>query len=297
MERKKELLGNEKAKQVLKEYIVSESMQPLILYGPSGLGKRTLAEGMVAEWFNCKVENLIQHPDYYYYTGYVKVNDLEQLFEASKRKSLGKEKVFLFDQAELSDTVSNKLLKLMEDQTDTNHVIFISEQKLLETVESRCRIIQFHPLSDLEMKKFLLEEDQDLDWQWYSFLCQNCPGKFHDKKELYLKLYEFYEKLVGSKKEELLHLLHLVKEKDNENYYDQYKNSICELIRVFEFFYLQILHEKVGIETGKSKGLKGWEQSYTLGQICKILKRFVLSSKDIMFTKDEFFLCIQLMCE
>lgn len=293
----KKLLGNQEAKQKLEDYIASNSMQPLILYGPSGIGKRTMTEEMVAERLNCKGVKLIHHPDYYYYTDYVKVADLEQLFEASKRKSIGKEKVFLFDQAKLSDTVLNKLLKLMEDQADTNHFIFISEQKLLETVESRCRIIEFHPLTDLEMKKFLLEADKEIDWQWYSFLCQNCPGNFYYKKELYLDLYEFYEKLVESKKEELLHLLHFVKEKDKENYYDRFKDCMPEFLGMFVFFYLQILNKKIGIETERSEVLKNWEQSYTLKKVYKILNSLVLSLKNTMFTKDEFFHCIQLMWE
>ena len=117
---------------------------------------------------------------HYYQTAQsaLKVDDIEQLLEASRRNSIGDSKVFiLFCAHTISRTAQNRLLKLLEDRASSNKLIIVSEKdSLLDTIKSRCYSVLFHPLREEEMEKYLKELKIDKDCIGFvGFLTENAP--------------------------------------------------------------------------------------------------------------------------
>ncbi|HIO20002.1 MAG TPA: AAA family ATPase [Phycisphaerales bacterium] len=74
---------------------------------------------------------------------------------AFKTPVLGKEKVFIIDEAELLDEAGqNALLKTLEEPPPGTTIILVTcrEDLLLPTVVSRCQILPFSPLQEEEMR-------------------------------------------------------------------------------------------------------------------------------------------------
>ena len=144
----------------IENYLSLAEPPGIILQGIPGLGKELAARYIAAKLLKCQESALEGNPDFHQ-TGKgkdsLKVEDIEQLLEASHRSSIGHIKVFtLLNAHTISKMSQNRLLKLLEDRASNNKLIIISEQDcLLETIKSRCYSIHFHPLKEEEMMKFL----------------------------------------------------------------------------------------------------------------------------------------------
>lgn len=163
----------------IENYLSLTEPPGIILQGIPGLGQELAARYIAAKLPKCQESDLEKNPDYYQTTqSALKVDDIEQLLEASRRNSIGDVKVFiLFCAHTVSRTAQNRLLKLLEDRASSNKLIIVSEKdSLLDTIKSRCYSVLFHPLREEEMEKYLKELKIDKDCIGFvGFLAENAP--------------------------------------------------------------------------------------------------------------------------
>jgi len=162
------IIGQPLAVQLSRQWLAQKSSQPLLFYGPEGVGKKTLGLALAAE-LNPGRDNILKHPD-------VRVVDLA--FQAlirdedvAKQQSLrietilaerhrllqsaleGPWKVLIVDDAHrLTPEAANALLKVLEEPPDQTAIFLVTpfKDRLLQTVISRCRPVRFRMLSDEE---------------------------------------------------------------------------------------------------------------------------------------------------
>lgn len=285
--------GNDSVKKQLQIYVQSKAPQPLLLYGPQGIGKRNLAEQVAAGLIGCQPDELLKQPEFYVYSGTMKVEDVKQMLQDSSQKARANVKVYLLDNVDLSTQSMNKLLKVLEEKVETNKFIFIRETALLPTIESRCITLHLQPLSFNEMKKFLSEQNiKEKDMEWYAFFSGHCPGRFLRKKQLYEDLFILFHNILSNRKD-LLTILHMVEEKDTSCLYDIYKEDRADFLTMFQYLFYCMLKQKIGLDQ-KQELYEEWLKSYTTAQTLEILNQVGEAKKRIEFTKNDFFylLCI-----
>lgn len=290
-----EIIGNKVAKEKIELYLKSSCVQPLIFYGQEGLGKLIAATYIAATTLNCTPEELKYNPGYHLidHDGTIKVDEIEHLLKASKIKSNAK--VFVINHADrISIQSMNKLLKLLEDECITNKVIFICSKKLLlPTIESRCWLIPFKPLEEEQMKEFLLGQEIS-NWEWFSFISDQSPYRFLKNKELYTTLYALFEKMLDSSTQDLFSLFHMVKEKDENSSFEEFKSNREEFLGIFIYLFLKVVKMKLKIIDTDTKYIV-WNERYSLPVAFQMLEQSVAyKAKGKEFSKNDFFdlLCL-----
>jgi DNA polymerase-3 subunit delta' len=94
---------------------------------------------------------------------YIKINSVRDLRRDAALSSFeGGKKVFLISNAEtMNAEASNSLLKTLEEPSSDSVFVLTASQKeqLLETILSRCQLIQFDPLGEEEVKASLISRE------------------------------------------------------------------------------------------------------------------------------------------
>lgn len=97
------------------------------------------------------------------------VRKVKQILKMSTPNE-GKRVIIIFDAHTMNDESSNALLKSIEEPAENTIFIFIthSPDLILGTIKSRCQLIRFDPLKDVEIKKYLelnnIGEKNNLDF-------------------------------------------------------------------------------------------------------------------------------------
>ncbi|MFH1175696.1 MAG: AAA family ATPase [bacterium] len=151
--------GNQKAKQTLLSLIEKNSSHSYLLYGPSGLGKRTLAKEMAK--IILKSEQAEFHSDLILFDGSEDAG-IETIRQVRKRVSLSSQfggfKVVLgFNIDKMSEESLNALLKSLEEPNEGVVFILTASSAILKTIESRCFLIKLFPISTERMESFQKE--------------------------------------------------------------------------------------------------------------------------------------------
>ncbi|HVO32812.1 MAG TPA: AAA family ATPase [Elusimicrobiota bacterium] len=179
------IIGQPLAVDLVRRWLDRQTTQPLLFYGPEGVGKRRLALEL-AKALNCATGKGCEgcascrkigaghHPD---------VRVLDMAWQASERgeplakqqalrietllserrrlyqTSLeGRWKVGILDDAHrLTADAANVLLKVLEEPPDHTAIILVTpyQDRLFQTIVSRCQIVRFRPLSSDEMRACL----------------------------------------------------------------------------------------------------------------------------------------------
>jgi DNA polymerase III subunit delta' len=171
------LIGNERIKRLLKRAVAEERIgQSLIFAGQRGVGKHQFALAL-AQAINCQqpvegdacglcatckkfaarqftdVKTIL--PD----GQFIKIEQTrEMLREAYFMPYEGRRRVYLLDEAErLKEQAANSILKTLEEPPDTSLLILITAKPyaLLETIRSRCQMMNFAPLAADELEAYL----------------------------------------------------------------------------------------------------------------------------------------------
>lgn len=133
----------------IQNYLSIPSPPGLILAGIDGLGKKESAYYIATILLQCPHDELDSNPDFYQTksNGALKVEDIEDLIAFTQRSSVGNRKVCLIHNASsISNITQNKLLKILEDRSEKNTLIFITNRmSMLPTILSRCFFILFSP--------------------------------------------------------------------------------------------------------------------------------------------------------
>lgn len=302
----KTFIGNNEAFINLNSYAQSQNPGPLILLGKRGLGKRQAAMDAIAQFLGCSSDGLHKNPDFFLLDreqDTIKVDDILVLLEKSSLAALKGKKFFLICNAEnMNVQAQNRLLKLLEDKNLTNVLIFLCNQDtLLETVKSRCNIIQFSPLSLEEISPYFLKRGiAKEELPFAAYLCDFCPHAIEYMGDYYPVLLETCKKLMQSrKKEDFFRILHLLREKDPENFYEVHSAHYWAALRMFYYLFEQLLLQKLNIEKAEnSMGFKNLGELYSLRhiyQVCSGLSAHQKQWQNSSYSRNDFFDLIRSM--
>lgn len=174
-------------------------------------------------------------------TDVITINDIRELQKILQNKSLGKNRVCIIRNIDRLNTEStNAFLKTVEEPPQGLTFIFTSanENKILETLISRLRIIRFNLLNDELIEKSLMNDEDKEEIINFAQGRIKVALKMSEDKELLKKLKSKYSEI-----EEIYQNADLVKKFDFAKFLSE--NS-SDLKRFFEYsqFYLRSLLRK-----------------------------------------------------
>lgn len=213
------ILGNSLIKNILKQNVINNKVShSYLMIGISGIGKKMIAVefakavlclGQNKACNNCKscIEfDSNNNPDFLCVEPDGNSIKIEQIRELQKRMQekpiISNKKVYLIDNADLmTKEAQNCLLKTLEEPPEFATIILIgsNENEFLATIKSRCMILHFNPIEDLEIKQYLEENYQmNVISQEMLDIFQGSIGKaiyLKDKQEQYTKLEDIVKNL------------------------------------------------------------------------------------------------------
>ena len=212
------ILGNNKIKESLQESVKNNKISHSYLFiGMSGIGKKIIAKEFAkailcleSEKYcnNCKSclefdgEN---NPDFSIIEPDGNSIKIEQIRDMQRRVQekpiISSKKVYIIDNADqMTKEAQNALLKTLEEPPEFVTIILIgeNENEFLATIKSRCMILHFNPINNLDMKKYL-EDNYDINITSNMLdMFQGSIGKaieLKDKKEEYFRIEQAIENI------------------------------------------------------------------------------------------------------
>lgn len=277
-----------------------------ILSGPAKVGKKTVALQWLSGMFCQTLCEGCAHPDFLFIepltdaktgkkSGEITVDQIRGLIrKLSLKPSISKIKAAVIDESHLMNLeAQNALLKTLEEPPGNSLIILVAEnsQRLLETIRSRCEILQFNFVSEREMQTCAGE-----------IACQNGAKADEAKTKEIVKLsfgrpgrmMEFigdessinkwredekeFEKIVRAELPKKFAYVKKITDVENP------EMDLNEIIEVWQFYFrnlmLEMLNGKKGEVTEQKTAAKPQfvfsktkENPYTLGKIAAILKK------------------------
>ena len=251
------IYGQELAIQILQSAIVKEHLSPAYLFsGPEGVGRKKTAKIFIRnildknskkECTKRKIENN-NHPDLlwieptYIVQGksisqekarsenismksppQIRLSQIKQIIEFLGKKPFESERsiVIIEDIERINESASNALLKTLEE-TNTGLFILITQrpEKLLSTIRSRCQIVPFVRLSDMQINEVIkdlkfFENVDDIPSEkvdeLIDFSCGS-PGKYLKNLQYWLSIPNPIRQKLDIKLTNQIELLKLAKE-------------------------------------------------------------------------------------
>lgn len=177
----KDIIGNEKVKQTLETIVKSNQIGHSYMFlGIEGIGKKIIAKEFAKkilclnEEKGCnKCQSCIEfegnnHPDFAEIVPDGKNIKIDQIREFQQKvfekPVISQKKVYIIDDADLmTKEAQNCLLKTLEEPPTYVIIILIvaNENKMLNTIKSRCTKMVFSDLTQDELKKYLKDEIQE----------------------------------------------------------------------------------------------------------------------------------------
>lgn len=173
------LIGNDKIKEELADTIKSNNVSHSYLFaGPEGIGKKLFAkefakaclclseEKPCSKCSSCVKFDGENNPDYKEIGpdgNSIKIAQIRELQERIYEKPItsSKKVIVIDDSDKMTEEAQNGLLKTLEEPPEYAIIILIAtnENKLLNTIKSRCLKISFSAISDVEVKKYILQNN------------------------------------------------------------------------------------------------------------------------------------------
>ncbi len=188
------IIGHERVQKFLETAMASGRLShAYCLVGCEGLGKRTLAEAVIAELLGIPREKVATHPDVHIVeqttdekTGSLKkdirIEQIEALRGELARHSFfgGYKAVLVIGAEKLNQTSGNALLKTLEEPAGKTIFFFTTdcEEAIPQTIRSRCQSLYFSPVkSDTIVAALLARGATPEQAKEYSSYSLGCPGK------------------------------------------------------------------------------------------------------------------------
>lgn len=194
------VIGNKSIKNTLEKSIKTNQItHSYLMIGIQGIGKKLLAKEYAKEILGSN--DIINNPDFLCIEpdgNSIKIEQIRNLQkEIQEKPIISKKKVYIIDDADLmTKEAQNCLLKTLEEPPEFAVIILIgaNENAFLPTIKSRCIILHFNRLSDLEIKSYLQEQYNELNvTQSMLDIAGGSIGRainLKDKQEQYLKVEE-----------------------------------------------------------------------------------------------------------
>lgn len=221
------IIGNEKVKQMIEKTVKTNNILHSYLFlGIQGIGKSIFAREF-AKMLLCEAENKPcetceaclklknnNHPDLMIIENEEKAIKIEQIRylqqKISEKPIISNRKIYIIDNSDtMTKEAQNCLLKTIEEPPEYATIILIAsnENKLLNTIKSRCMKVSFNKIEDKDILNYIEENSiEGITTNMISF-CNGSIGKIinvRDNKDDYLKLEELVKKL---DKEDLVYIL------------------------------------------------------------------------------------------
>lgn len=257
------ILGNKNIIDRIPAYVSMDNPGGLLLLGPKGVGKYTVAKDIAWQLLNGRESNksidsfLSSHPDFIEVKGdkTIKLEDIHDLISLTAyAPNKGQFKVFLIDNADsMTVGAQNALLKVLEDSSDKNIFLIVSHKPLLPTIHSRMTIFQFQPINEIELNRYLIRQGVPKEeLQFYCTISAGSIGNYNnlvENKELISDLksiISYFDAI--AEKEDIFHIFKAFKEKDNAAFLKKYPENIETLFILLEdMFYGLFLYHSEGI--------------------------------------------------
>jgi len=158
----KDIVGNEETLSRLKVIAQEGNMPNIIISGPPGTGKTTSIHCLALEMLGSEVyKEAVLELNASDERGIDVVRNSIKMF-AQKKVALprGKHKIIILDEADnMTEGAQQALRRTMELYTSTTRFALACNQsnKIIEPIQSRCAILRYARLSDLQLLKRLLE--------------------------------------------------------------------------------------------------------------------------------------------
>lgn len=199
-----EILGNNKIKQDLQEIIDNNTISHSYMFvGIDGIGKKLIAKEYArkilclnkqnqncATCDSCIKFNSGNNPDFleiFPDGNSIKIAQMREMQEKVYQKPIvSDKKVFIIDQVEkMTEEAQNSLLKTLEEPPEYMVIILITsnENKLLNTVKSRCIRINFTGLSKQDITKYAGAHQINISSQNLLEMCGGSIGKLEKINE------------------------------------------------------------------------------------------------------------------
>lgn len=199
-----EILGNNKIKQDLQEIIDNNTISHSYMFvGIDGIGKKLIAKEFArkilclnkqnqncATCDSCIKFNSGNNPDFleiFPDGNSIKIAQMREMQEKVYQKPIvSDKKVFIIDQVEkMTEEAQNSLLKTLEEPPEHMVIILITsnENKLLNTVKSRCIRINFTGLSKQDITKYAGAHQINISSQNLLEMCGGSIGKLEKINE------------------------------------------------------------------------------------------------------------------
>ena len=231
------IIGNESIKNTLEKSIKTNQItHSYLMIGIQGIGKKLLAKEYAKVILGSN--DIINNPDFLCIEpdgNSIKIDQIRNLQkEIQEKPIISNKKVYIIDDADLmTKEAQNCLLKTLEEPPKFAVIILIgsNENAFLPTIKSRCMILHFNILSDLEIKSYLQEQYNELNvTQSMLDIAGGSIGRainLKDKQEQYSKVEEIINNL---DKKDLIDIVQaseiLYKSKDDINDILDYINII-----------------------------------------------------------------------
>lgn len=304
----KQFSGNNEAYQNIVEYLHLTTPGPILLEGPAGLGKTRAAYSIAAEFLCCAPDELLEQNDFMVIGdahSQIKVEDIQAILSKSSivgTSKSGLKAYIILDAGNMTVQAQNMLLKLLEDYSVSNKVILTSNgTSPLETIISRCYRVYFQPLEDKQVIDYLKSKGIcESSLPLASGLCHGCPYIWDSINEAFSSLDKTYHRILDMKhRTEFFGVLHLLKEKDKDNYYDCHAAHWEEGISLFLYLFTGILNQKLElpfIET-PNQSLSQISGLYSLSSTYKVLQTLLFHKKMTGYTRNDFFELVKVFVE
>lgn len=199
-----EIIGNNKIKQDLQDIIDNNTISHSYMFvGIDGIGKKLIAKEFArkilclnkqnqncATCDSCIKFNSSNNPDFleiFPDGNSIKIAQMREMQEKVYQKPIvSDKKVFIIDQVEkMTEEAQNSLLKTLEEPPEYMVIILITsnENKLLNTVKSRCIRINFTELSKQDITKYAGAHQINIASQNLLEMCGGSIGKLEKINE------------------------------------------------------------------------------------------------------------------
>lgn len=303
---KSKLIGNEDAVKKAEDYVRVDAYGPLLISGEEGLGQEILAMEIASALL--QTEDLEKHCNFYALRpdkGTIRVEQVEELLDRSRISAhSGSKKVFgIFGIGYMTKQAQNRLLKLLEDRSDTNIVLMTQEGgMILDTIVSRAVSIRLHRVPKQKMETYLRELGEEQDLAIYTAVMRGCPYRYEGIKAKIGVFREVYTaQLEMEQKKQLLYLFHEVKEKDKESFYEKHRQQLYELLNMeFSMFEELLLWKEGAVDSLPDERYLNLDRLYGVQDTLRIL-RVILEQKRKLgnagqYTRNDFVDLLRELC-
>lgn len=236
----------------LELYLSGRAETGLLLVGKSSV--TTMLEDakcVASKLLNCNLEALDGHPDFLFINkGDAKsigVDAAERILERNETQpSIGEKIVVIVDEIHLmTEAAQNKLLKLIEESRHTVVIGICSNiNSMLKTVKSRMRIIKYRASSRSEFMAEAVGDGIDEETaQVLYYLTEGYYSLASSVETLVPVFLSLKEDFFNNSPIAMLQTLKLVKEKDSENFFLLYEESVPALYSFLSELCLECLSD------------------------------------------------------